>query len=1761
MRAGFQNVGTDMVAALRGSPSPLTPNSPETGGCGGVGGGLPARGQVLPPDHEIAVPCTMLCCGSACSGTAANGNQCGPSRSLEPEERLAAGGQPADGGTADRSGFFWPLLGEGSYTGREADARTPEQMMNGMAQERPRDGKTSGAPGGAESRQAWWRGRRAGVAGAQPNDQLARGAHERAIGTESGALPRQHGSAVVDRLLEDCRGGADDEHAGWRGRRAGVAGAQRSDQQAMGEHGGLIRIHERGGAQAATQRSGVLQEKEATPVNCITVHRSDYTLTSGCASGVRVRRAARKEGTEISRSERATAIWPLHSAISIQDVRVTRREFGAVVWQGITPIYCSSDLEDCITFLVGFVRNGWPLGGQVNLSGFISGAFLQRLDVWGKMSGDMKLRKEAMKKALREEMAKKEAQKQEARDEAAREEAQDLTRWEHDQVKQDKEKQERKAQHKRLQELKEAELAKATEQIQHLNEAMEELKVERGEMQDSTAKSMSTLVRQAGGSLVRGSVEDTKVYLQHMLDLARVKGAEEARLVMNLAPLTVTQMLAQQRTASQTQGGGQVIVVVSATENDSNLSMHEVVAFLQSMMPRMDKEAVKGITNTPMSATSGHIPKVFEAKIATSEVLTQEFLAKMKTRHVVIAGETCTLGFESSVTVRVQFSPQERQRLFSMQQICQMAGWTQDEFDMFLTDEVRTALKQSRSGMEDHLLVAGFQRQGRKQGVLKRLTAKDLPQMRISVANDQAKRDMSALALRISLGADSNDCLFSVDGYCQDVGQESKEVGVTAARERALVKAEKVLGKGRSMLNSVANLALSGLEVCNQGLEPDEAKTKLEPILEQLSGVVADTSGSSDITVMFAQPDLVKALQKVYKGESDQLLPRTWSNMLALTNDMKAEVDRRRDVLDELITVQIFHFPPIDRIWTVEAQDKTALREMNMQAEAAFWKLTMSMGISCIAVEPVTIVLDKLTWDVKSGIIIVVQSLQQLRAFDMKREQREEEPAEIFTVTGGNAAGKTNHPWLHAQLKQDKVDISALKAQVRMAAKTEGTQRVRMKILAAPNSVRVASEAKAAIKAHLLQSMLAGEGFWVPREYEGAGGALCKTIVKPAEGQVATKLSQFGLSQREYHIRNIHTQVTLSPEECDDSLALMGELDAANMAKPVEVNDEYVIYLIKPLAEELTRSKRDQEEWIERLSVGDSTRATLIEMAQSHLQLKLQAHAAGGVWLPWKEIEDDNASRIVGTLGGLKEHDKKAGTRWIDSIAASSALVAISAIQDDETPLRNAVRAILQKQDTQLAVFSGGDGVSLILFANTVFEDGLRTGAARPGFPLPEMEVGSAAFDEFAAQIGSTAQGRGMRWTGMSREEMQEARCWQFIEDKEVEAVLAAQWQETPSGQLKLTRAELDNLEERVGKSVGPFCVLRNTTGEQHGQPAFMVTPQGPGVVFIAASDADGHVPALEGVRAEWTKRLLEQQPDLGCFTWLKDLLDKKWPELLYGTAAARMINKMVSDEKAIAMRVRNVFVIILPETSRPIEAIASREGGCLPASWGVQFGPENQAAAAKLQGSIVTSVRRTPASTPLLTVLDKVLSAVRTASYDAVYDGVEEALRQMCVLPGMRLLREPMQHTLQYVGKNIPASTKVGSDAAVPDLRKLVPHPAMLDTRCAEIVQTAAETSGAQMRNVGKGLTCLLFVPAATSMDRAWPEQDPRFEKWDVMGGATIEDLDRLMAKRGRGQETEGSASTGGEPNAMDVDRSPGQDGLEQGNEKRAHTQTHADE
>ena len=328
-----------------------------------------------------------------------NGTQGGPSCSMEPEERSIAGGQLADGGTADCAGFFWLLLGESSRKGREADARTPDQMIvrGGTARGRPRDGKTSRAPGGAESQQAWWRGRRAGVAGAQPNDQLALGEHEGAIGTESGTLPGRRGSAVVDILLE----------GGSMKRAVGSGTTALPTRSTIHQRGG--KLDGRCGAAAAAHMGGVSQEGGATGAGH-TPHaflrgsqevaraggRSQgqhEVLTCECGPGTQARRAAQAAGTAEAGSSNDDFV------ISLVDLIHYGAQFISLVdlihYGAQLPfnhrVQCGDELLVSLSAAENFVGFRW-------------------LVLVHNMSGDMKLRKEVMKRALREEKARKEAQ-------------------------------------------------------------------------------------------------------------------------------------------------------------------------------------------------------------------------------------------------------------------------------------------------------------------------------------------------------------------------------------------------------------------------------------------------------------------------------------------------------------------------------------------------------------------------------------------------------------------------------------------------------------------------------------------------------------------------------------------------------------------------------------------------------------------------------------------------------------------------------------------------------------------------------------------------------------------------------------------------------------------------------------------------------------------------------------------------------------------------------------------------------------------------------------------------------------------------------------------------------------------------------------------------------------------------------------------------------------------------------------------------------
>ena len=94
MRGGeFQNVGGDGVLVSRGNLPSLNKQLRPNGGCGG-GDRVPARGQVLPPDHECAAFCSMLCCGCACPGAAVSFVRRELSSSEEEELSYTVGGRP-----------------------------------------------------------------------------------------------------------------------------------------------------------------------------------------------------------------------------------------------------------------------------------------------------------------------------------------------------------------------------------------------------------------------------------------------------------------------------------------------------------------------------------------------------------------------------------------------------------------------------------------------------------------------------------------------------------------------------------------------------------------------------------------------------------------------------------------------------------------------------------------------------------------------------------------------------------------------------------------------------------------------------------------------------------------------------------------------------------------------------------------------------------------------------------------------------------------------------------------------------------------------------------------------------------------------------------------------------------------------------------------------------------------------------------------------------------------------------------------------------------------------------------------------------------------------------------------------------------------------------------------------------------------------------------------------------------------------------------
>ena len=943
------------------------------------------------------------------------------------------------------------------------------------------------------------------------------------------------------------------------------------------------------------------------------------------------------------------------------------------------------------------------------------------------------------------------------------------------------------------------------------------------------------------------------------------------------------------------------------------------------------------------------------------------------------------------------------------------------------------------------------------------------------------------IPVELCLGAGPDQCLIKVTAHFGRIERTTLSAGLEAAKGRALDKAEALLRKGYDILAEVTRQAELALQAYER--QTGAAGTPLEVgriHADLITTVMAEASIGRDITANFVGPVLSVTLEGMRRDQAG------WQSLQALAERMRGEVDRRRESLGDLVVVKLGPFPPGDDIKMPNAAAKAELRNMTTKGLEAL--LNLMQVASVLAAEFITAGADRSWWDHEKGIVVILQTPQQLCR-------------QVFPLAPG--ARGDEYEWERAQLGSEPATLRGLQLKVPLFPKPgvsskAGSASVRANIVSMADSVSAASETKTRMREHVQQMVNGAEGVWVKRQCREDANGESKTIVRPASGQTVTGLTQLEpLPALDCYIANMHEWLGMDcVQDCDAALAVLGELEAEEVIGPVVLDDEWVVYLCTPLAQALSMSKRRNENFITFLAAGHSVRDIILEMARAHLLDTLLQFAAGGIWLRWdaaSAVHDERAGAshsipAVGIQVPPQENEAREGPRWLEVVAKDDALVIMSATTSGRNNLRCVVTEILRQGSSPLIALRGSEEVSLLLFANTIYTDQWERCQAIPGFPLPELNVSPAKYAEVAKSMHRAALARGTVWKIIKTEEWQ-ASCWRTREHPETTSNLARQYDSNPEGALRLTWPEVRVLEKALQETVKPFLVLRGPLRD--GQPlGFKVQPQGPGVVFLAATSSHGDsATKLDEVKAQWSVQY-KQDTEPGDILMLQDVLGD-WPELWYGTAAARILQQMVTQDQVMMMGVKDVFVVVFPELTRA--TVQGTTGEFKVIDWKVQFDLDSK----MLEKALKATVRRDPGIT-----LEGIQVWAHTKSSEAVEKMVQQRLENsMYVVPGLKVVQEDGEATVLFAGSCECTRSQL-------DLRGCVGHPAILDERGASVIHWLYDDL--KVFHVGAQLDCLLVMSVASDDYMVtWADGAPQFKQWDPRGGATISDLRDLQSRQ----------------------------------------------
>ena len=128
---------------------------------------------------------------------------------------------------------------------------------------------------------------------------------------------------------------------------------------------------------------------------------------------------------------------------------------------------------------------------------------------------------------------------------------------------------------------------------------------------------------------------------------------------------------------------------------------------------------------------------------------------------------------------------------------------------------------------------------------------------------------------------------------------------------------------------------------------------------------------------------------------------------------MRGEVDRRRESLGDLVVVKLGPFPPGDDIKMPNAAAKAELRNMTTKGLEAL--LNLMQVASVLAAEFITAGADRSWWDHEKGIVVILQTLQQLCR-------------QVFPFAPG--ARGDEYEWERAQLGSEPATLRGLQLKV-----------------------------------------------------------------------------------------------------------------------------------------------------------------------------------------------------------------------------------------------------------------------------------------------------------------------------------------------------------------------------------------------------------------------------------------------------------------------------------------------------------------------------------------------------------------------------------------------------------------------------------------------------------------------------------------------------------------------------------------------------------